>query len=636
MFEQSKWIWPKNGDKTINEYAEFSFDFYPKTENPVFTISAISDYALFLNGKLVGFHQFPDFSDKKAYDSYSLKDFIKSGKNVFALQALSKDYDCCNHVKNGKGVIFEIREDEEVVLVSNKDVPSRLSTTYESGETYFITVQLGMSFCYDFNGEDGFFNENFDRENALVKFEQSLEIDRSTAFFERPIKRLVVENKIPFKKIRDGLYDLGAETSGYLYFDISSKKRQEITLSYGEHIVDGTVRRKIDARDFSVKFILKEGDNRFIAHFLRFGARYIAFDDSALTVNEIGLKEAVYPHKIVPYTDGKIPKEIYDTSVKTLECCMHDYFEDCPWREQGQYSMDGRNQMLCAYYAFRETEILASSLRSLTHRLTSKNVFPITAPCSTDLSIPSFSMVLPLMVWEYYTFTGDKTLLFDVYNNLKIMVNHYKDEAIGGLLPMQNEWNFFEWEQGLDDYIGENKTVRKEFVALPLNAFLIIALENFAKISKAIDEDFSVYEKEAARIKILARKTFLSDDGLFYTYVDGDKKYHFAEYTQTLALYSGIAKEEDKAYLLKVLTNENDLVPLTLSSHIYKYEVLLNEGGYEDYIIADIVKKWGYMSISGATTYWETIKGDADFDNAGSLCHGWSAVPIFVAWKLKK
>jgi hypothetical protein len=40
------------------------------------------------------------------------------------------------------------------------------------------------------------------------------------------------------------------------------------------------------------------------------------------------------------------------------------------------------------------------------------------------------------------------------------------------------------------------------------------------------------------------------------------------------------------------------------------------------------------MIDAGSTTVWETINGSVDFDNAGSLCHGWSAVPIYVYNKL--
>ncbi len=33
--------------------------------------------------------------------------------------------------------------------------------------------------------------------------------------------------------------------------------------------------------------------------------------------------------------------------------------------------------------------------------------------------------------------------------------------------------------------------------------------------------------------------------------------------------------------------------------------------------------------MAGSTTCWETQYGAADFNNAGSLCHGWSALPVY-------
>lgn len=36
------------------------------------------------------------------------------------------------------------------------------------------------------------------------------------------------------------------------------------------------------------------------------------------------------------------------------------------------------------------------------------------------------------------------------------------------------------------------------------------------------------------------------------------------------------------------------------------------------------------MLFQGATSYWETSLGEADFDDTGSLCHGWSAVGCYV------
>ena len=99
--------------------------------------------------------------------------------------------------------------------------------------------------------------------------------------------------------------------------------------------------------------------------------------------------------------------------------------------------------------------------------------------------------------------------------------------------------------------------------------------------------------------------------------------------------------EKDAAALCRKLTGKNDLIPVTLASYIFKYDALLQQGGYEDYLWKEIAQVWGYMLDRGATTFWETINGEADFDGAGSLCHGagslchgWSAVPVYVYHKL--
>ena len=50
---------------------------------------------------------------------------------------------------------------------------------------------------------------------------------------------------------------------------------------------------------------------------------------------------------------------------------------------------------------------------------------------------------------------------------------------------------------------------------------------------------------------------------------------------------------------------------------------------YGDMILEDIENTYTPMIESGSTTVWETELGEADFQGAGSLCHGWSALPIY-------
>lgn len=58
-----------------------------------------------------------------------------------------------------------------------------------------------------------------------------------------------------------------------------------------------------------------------------------------------------------------------------------------------------------------------------------------------------------------------------------------------------------------------------------------------------------------------------------------------------------------------------------------------NPSRYARFVFNQIAEKWGYMLYNNATTFWETISGAADFGNAGSLCHGWSAIPIYFYFK---
>jgi alpha-L-rhamnosidase len=63
---------------------------------------------------------------------------------------------------------------------------------------------------------------------------------------------------------------------------------------------------------------------------------------------------------------------------------------------------------------------------------------------------------------------------------------------------------------------------------------------------------------------------------------------------------------------------------------LFKYMALMtNSKKYAVKVFDEIARDWGYMLTQQATSFWETLKGAADFDNAGSLCHGWSAIPIY-------
>lgn len=83
--------------------------------------------------------------------------------------------------------------------------------------------------------------------------------------------------------------------------------------------------------------------------------------------------------------------------------------------------------------------------------------------------------------------------------------------------------------------------------------------------------------------------------------------------------------------IAKILAGENDLTKTSLSMCCFKYDALLSVDRemYAPYVLADIDRKYKRMLDLGATSFWETEQGERDFNNAGSLCHGWSAMPVY-------
>ena len=110
---------------------------------------------------------------------------------------------------------------------------------------------------------------------------------------------------------------------------------------------------------------------------------------------------------------------------------------------------------------------------------------------------------------------------------------------------------------------------------------------------------------------------------------DGQKGYH--AYTQAVFITTGRVDEERAKALREVLKYpQGKVVDITLGAMEVKYAALLQDENQLPFVIEDICEKFGGMLFDGATSYWETIKADKDFDNAGSLCHGWAAIACYV------
>lgn len=429
------------------------------------------------------------------------------------------------------------------------------------------------------------------------------------------------------------LFDLAREEKGYPELSVIAANRTKLRLSWGEHILDGRVRREIEGRDFSVELAVPEGKTEFSSYFLRLGARYLQIEcEDNLRVEYCGLRAAYYPHaeKTRYKASSPLRQKIYDTCVRTLELCMHDHYEDCPWREQAMYALDSRNQMLCGYYAFGEYEFARASLELMCNALGADGYMPICFPTNFALKIPSFSLHFFTQMREYIEYSGDKLLAEKYYGKLTELLELFIARSENGLIPNfygdKTFWNFYEWSDGLS---GKIFTEEEKRFDLPLNCLLGIAMQNVDEINAALGKERRYGGRIAEMNEKINEIFYCRESGLYRDFSNSE---HFSEFGNALAVLCGAAcarRADDVC--ARIAARDSVLTPASLSTAAFVYDALLhaNKEKYAEFILADIDAKYGYMLSCGATSFWETLDGADDFGGAGSLCHGWSAIPVY-------
>ena len=560
-----------------------------------------------------------------------LAPFCRAGENRICITVWYYGRGNMGYFPGNAALRFAVEQGEDMLCASGEGTLSRISLAYVSGLEMIITGQLGFSFKYDLCKEDAWLAA------PVPGFAKSRIVEQDLPMRLRPIRLCDIGAPAPSACIRNEkdkrfLFDLGREEAGFLDAEIDSDAEQDILIAYGEHIVDGGVRRRISSRDFSVELHLKKGLNRYMNPFRRLGLRYLeVFAEKPLRVGKMTVRPVAYPVREAetrPAMDEKQTK-IYDACLRTLRLCMHEHYEDTPWREQALYAMDGRNQMLCGYYAFEEFAFPRANLLLMSKDERADGLLSICTPSREDLTIPSFSLHYFAEIAEYTRYSGDRTLAEEVFPKLKKVLAAFTDKLEGGLLPVFTQkchWNFYEWSEGLSGKLFAAEG--KRFDAA-LNFLLAMALRNMQEIADAIGADGDYVRLADAVAKAAAGKLFDSRRGVF---VNSTEDENASELVNALAVLSGAAQGEMAEKIAQLLAGkDNSLTKATLSMLCFKYDAMLSADRekYSGAILSDIAEKYGRMLDSGATTFWETEQGESDFDAAGSLCHGWSAMPAY-------
>ena len=205
------------------------------------------------------------------------------------------------------------------------------------------------------------------------------------------------------------------------------------------------------------------------------------------TIYYAGIRPTLYPlpEPAKPPVDDYLHRKIYEVSCRTLLLCMHEHYEDCPWREQALYTMDSRNQMLCGYYAYGETKFPRASLELMAHSIRDDNMLELCSPAEVAITIPSFSAIFMVQLQEYLDFRGHRFCHADAAGRGaggRVAPGEGKQGGLIKCFGEQKYWNFYEWQSGLAGTIGGFVPEEERTYDAPLNAFVSLGLRSLSKI----------------------------------------------------------------------------------------------------------------------------------------------------------
>lgn len=673
----AKAIWGKN-NALKNEYIKFQTAFKAASDNLTFYICAETEYELYINGRLAGFGQFGDYPAEKVYDKIDISEFAVNGENLVSIVSYTLGKNTHSHIAGTPHLIFAAVEENRCILRSDENVKCSAVTEFMSGEVEAITQQRGYNFGFDLRLDDGW-RSNF--VSAAWKKSVLVNVDK-ISYIPRPVPKTVIDKPVFGKVITQGFFelskgagvsdkmqyagmfyredalsgcspvyentylitDLGRELAGHIYLEVEADEGAELFVAIGEHLADLRVRSAVGGRNYGFKCICRDGEQKICFNLKRLAGRYLEiFAFAGIKKVKVGLCPVYYP---LPFIGGfkssdRLFNRIYKVSTETLRLCMHEHYEDCPQREQALYGMDSRNQMLCGYYAFGETAMPRSSLMLLAKSQSDDGSLSMCAPSVFFHIIPSFNLTWIIAVYEYMMFTGDLKFVKALQPVMKKVLEYFIAIKENGLIlrPFSdNAWNFYEWTDNMDNIDTlENRGSAKSKKAwdAPLNCFCILALSAYEKVCKELSlGSESVWASECiTEIRAAFHNAFYVPQKKAYKNYISDEAESFSQLTQSLALLAGCVPDELEDEIREMLLSDK-LTETSLSYLIFKYDALMQDNKkYGEFVLADIEEKWGYMLCNGATSFWETMKGEADFENAGSLCHGWSAVPVYIFWR---
>ena len=429
---------------------------------------------------------------------------------------------------------------------------------------------------------------------------------------------LITKEQRPVRE-KDGLYDFGKETFGYL--KVKGLKGR-IHIYYGESAEEALDKEhcetldilseggKLDSKAFRYVYIEKEPDSSFEEVLMDY--EYAPFDTERSGSFRCSDEEL---------------NHIWDVAAYTMDLTTREFFMDGIKRDRWTWSGDAIQSYLMNYYLRFDTECVKRTIRQL------RGKDPVTAHVNT---IMDYTFYWFKSIYDYYLYTADIAFVREMWPRMVTLMDYVEGRLNeDGMAEGQaDDWIFVDW---VDFPMHKRGTLCFEQI------LLMKAMETMAVCSKLLNikTDYRV-KSESLRNKI--KQTFWSYEQKAYYHAieDGKINKQITKFSNMFAILYGLAYEEERHEIMQSVMLNPVIDPITTPyMRFYELETLCIDG-LQEQVQHEMKAYWGGMLRESATSFWEKYnpeeKGAQHLAMYGrpygkSLCHAWGASPIYLIGK---
>lgn len=435
--------------------------------------------------------------------------------------------------------------------------------------------------------------------------------------------------------------DAGALTTSYPVLQFEDGTGRDVRITYAEglgrwHDADGSrVWRKSERRDdiatsephgYHDRLQLPGGSYTFEPFHWRtfwFVKIVIAPGAEPVSLTAATHRFTTYPQDFTAQFTCTHPNigVFWENSLRTLQLCAHETYEDCPYYEQLNYVGDTRLQALCSYHLANETRLARRSLRLFLDSLGPDGLTASREPSRNRQVIPAFSLHWILMLGDYWEWNGaaDADFVRSCLPGVDAVLAYFRSRiGANGFVGAIDGWAWtdwvFEWPRGVAPAVGAG-TGSTFMTALYAHALEVaIRLHREAGIAG----DAERWENLRQQLLVtLHDHAWFESAGLFIE-GPGRESDPFTQHSQVMAILAGAADARQQQRIRTRLLDDCALTRMSLFGRYYLARALEKAGDY-DRLFSDVLAPWDQMVRDGLSTWVERI------ERPRSDCHAWSS-----------